>query len=76
MNFDFFLNIYNKEDCILNELVIYKIKYMTTGILILMGFSILGILYIFRGIFRSKKSKTRFYHKSRFFGENFFEQSD
>lgn len=43
--------------------------FLTTLIVLLFGL----LTYIFRGIFRSNKV-TRFYHKSKFFGENRFEQ--
>lgn len=38
-------------------------------VLILLGF-------IFWGIFKSNKTTTKYYHRSRMFGENYFEQSD
>lgn len=43
--------------------------FLITLIVLLFGL----LTYIFRGIFKSNKT-TKFYHKSKFFGENRFEQ--
>ena len=44
---------------------------------LILVFSILSLLgFIFWNIFKSKKKRLIFYHKSKIFGENYFEQSD
>lgn len=48
---------------------------MNTLLILLVSVPIV-VIFIFWGIFRSKKKKIKYYHKSKILGENYFEQSD